>query len=191
MVITILAEPRSGSTNLALWFRLQKNFTVFLEPLNPNMAAYDEYKNGVSPKLWEYETPHLLIKEICNSSVKDIPELLEMSDKIVMLYRKNKSQQMESWLNANTSGKWYAKWKPNSLIITNKQDKVAYFNDMIESFKTDYLNNDSFFKISYEELYHSDGFNRLLNYLNMDDLEDIAFPYGEKLRIEGTPNRLI
>jgi hypothetical protein len=191
MVITILAEPRSGSTNLGMWFRLQKNFTVFLEPLNPNMAAYDEYKNGVSPKLWKYDTPHLLIKEICNSRAKDIPELLEMSDKIILLYRKNKFQQMESWLNADTSGKWYVKWKPNSLIITNKQDKVKYFNNMVESFKTDYLDNNSFFKISYEELYHSDGFKRLLNYLNMDDLEDIAFPYGEKLRIEGTPNKLI
>jgi hypothetical protein len=132
-----------------------------------------------------------LIKEICNSRAKDIPELLEMSDKIILLYRKNKFQQMESWLNADTSGKWYVKWKPNSLIITNKQDKVKYFNNMVESFKTDYLDNNSFFKISYEELYHSDGFKDLLNYLNMDDLEDISFPYGEKLRIEGTPNRLI
>ena len=191
MIITILAEPRSGSTNLALWFRLQKNFTVFLEPLNPNMAAYDEYKNGVSPKLWEYETPHLLIKEICNTTTTDIPELLEMSDKIILLYRKNKFQQMESWLTATTSGKWYVKWRPNTLIINNKENKVKYFNDMKESFKTDYLDNDSFFKISYEDLYHNDGFKDLLNYLNMDDLDDLAFPYGEKLRIDSKPDKLI
>ena len=191
MIITILAEPRSGSTNLALWFKFQKNFTVFIEPLNPDMRAYDEYKNGVSPKLWEYNTSNLLVKEICNSNTTDMPELLEMSDKIVLLYRKNKFQQMESWLNATTSGKWYEKWKPNNLIINNKENKIKYFNNMKESFKTDYLDNDSFFKISYEELYNGDGFKRFLNYLNIDDLEDLPFPYGEKLRIDTKPNKLL
>jgi hypothetical protein len=191
MIITILAEPRSGSTNLALWFRLQKNFTVFLEPLNPNMAAFGEYKNDVSPKLWEYDTPHLLIKEICNNDRKDIPELIEISDKVVLLYREDKLRQMESWLNASESGKWYVKWKPNSVNITNKKDKIHYFNDMMESFKTDYLDNDSFFKISYEELYYNSGFERLLNYLNINDLDELAFPHGERLRIDTKPNKLI
>jgi hypothetical protein len=188
MVITILAEPRSGSTNLAFWFRLQKNFTVCIEPLGPYMAAYGEYKNGVSPKLWEYDTPHLLIKEMCTQNVS---ELLEISDKIVLLYRKNTLEQMESWLNASETSKWYIKWKTNSLNISNKQAKMAYFNDMKESFKTDYLDNDSFFKISYEELYYNDGFESLLNYLNIDDLDDLEFPYGEKLRIDSKPDKLI
>ena len=35
MVITILAEPRSGSTNLTNWFYHNKNFTTLFEPLNP------------------------------------------------------------------------------------------------------------------------------------------------------------
>lgn len=191
MIVTILSEPRSGSTNLALWFRLQKSFTVFLEPLNPNMAAYDEYKNGIPPKLWQYDTPNLLVKEICNHGANDMPELLEMSDKVVLLYRKNKHKQMESWLTAATTNKWYVKWKPNSLIITNKEDKIKYFNNMVETFKTDYLDNDSFFKISYEELYHSDGFERLLKYLNIKDLAKLPFPYGEKLRIDSIADKLI
>lgn len=33
MVITIIAEPRTGSTNLGKWFLAKKEFTVLFEPL--------------------------------------------------------------------------------------------------------------------------------------------------------------
>ena len=62
MVITILAEPRSGSTNLANWFYFNKDFTILYEPITS--PKWKWYKHGVSPKLWEYKTLHLLVKEI-------------------------------------------------------------------------------------------------------------------------------
>ena len=40
MVITILAEPRSGSTNLADWFKSNKDFTILQEPLNKHGKSY-------------------------------------------------------------------------------------------------------------------------------------------------------
>jgi hypothetical protein len=38
MIITILSEARTGSTNLANWFAIKNNFTVFFEPLNIGMS---------------------------------------------------------------------------------------------------------------------------------------------------------
>ena len=59
MVVTILAEPRSGSTNLANWFYLNKNFTTLFIPSDPKSKWY----KSESPKDYKYNTQHLLIKE--------------------------------------------------------------------------------------------------------------------------------
>jgi hypothetical protein len=83
MVITILAEPRSGSTNLANWFKSNKNFTVLQEPLNKNGMSY---KKDIPVDKWFYDTSHLLIKEIYTPD-KNLKELIQFSDKIIILYR--------------------------------------------------------------------------------------------------------
>ena len=55
MVITILAEPRSGSTNLTNWFYHNKNFTTLFEPLNP-MSNW--FKKDITPINYLYNTEH-------------------------------------------------------------------------------------------------------------------------------------
>ena len=84
MVITIIAEPRSGSTNLANWFYFNKNFTLLFEPITS--PEWKWYKHDVSPKLLKYKTSHLLVKEIFRPDV-DFSELVEISDKLIILYR--------------------------------------------------------------------------------------------------------
>jgi hypothetical protein len=69
MIITILAEYRSGSTNLAKWFEQNPDFTVLIEPLNPHGIGNRRQikkitKSDKNPKLWNYATKHLLVKEI-------------------------------------------------------------------------------------------------------------------------------
>ena len=49
MVITILAEPRSGSTNLTNWFYCNENFTTLFEPLNPISKWFQK---NVEPKTY-------------------------------------------------------------------------------------------------------------------------------------------
>ena len=58
MIITILAEPRSGSTNLANWFYFNKNFTTLFIPSDPKSKWY----KPESPKEYTYTTEYLLIK---------------------------------------------------------------------------------------------------------------------------------
>jgi hypothetical protein len=177
MVITILAEPRSGSTNLTNWFFSNKNFTTLFEPItSPN---WKWYKHGVSPKLWEYKTPHILIKETYDIKT-DFSELIEISDKVIILYRENIREQSESWLNANKTNNWDKAWVFKENLI--KDGDVSYFNQIKNGLKENYLNKD-YFNISYEELYYNNGFQKILDYLNMVELENKNFPYGEKYRI--------
>ena len=182
MIITILAEPRSGSSSLAGWFGFQKNFTILLEPMNPDMKSNGSYKDGISPKLWQYDTPYLLVKEICYEHRKHIPELISLSDKVILLYRINKKEQLESWLNANETNNWNMEWDSNNVKITDEIIKTNYFNNTMNLFENDYLKKDVFFKISYEDLYYKDGFKRVLEYLNIDELNNKPFPYNRKLK---------
>jgi len=63
MIVTIIAEPRSGSTNLAIWFSHLESFTVLFEPTNPTIAGNNKFIN-ILPIDWKYNTNHMLVKEI-------------------------------------------------------------------------------------------------------------------------------
>jgi hypothetical protein len=187
MFITILAEPRSGSTNLANWFTLYKNFTVLSEPLNKKSWYY---KKGEPVNTWTYNTEHFLIKEIYSPNA-DLTELINLSDKIILLYRENDIEQLESWLQSVETENWISEWVSNRIKITNQESKKNYFYSLKDGFKNEYLNDNNLFKISYEELYYKNGIQKVIDYLNIDSVENKNFPYGRKYRIDSTPNKLI
>ncbi len=174
MVITILAEPRSGSTNLTNWFYLNKNFTTLFIPSDPKSQWY----KSESPKQYKYNTEHLLIKEDYYP-YKNFDELISISDKIILLYRENKEEQIQSWINAKLTNNWHNQWVSKNI----KNDKeVLFFTELKNSFKENYLNK-NYFKISHEELYYNNGFQKIVEYLNIDCVKNENFPIGEKYRI--------
>jgi hypothetical protein len=187
MVITILAEPRSGSTNLTNWFYLNKNFTTLFEPENPNSKWF---QNNIDPKDYKYNTKHLCLKEI-HYPYKNWNSLLNASDKIIVLYRENTQKQLESFLNAINTNNWHLPYVYKTSENSITKEKTEYFKILKSEFKEKYVNKD-FFTISYEELYYNNGFQKILDYLNMDELENKNFPIGEKYRINiNKPNTLI
>ena len=178
MVITILAEPRSGSTNLTNWFYFNKKFTTLFEPLNP-MSKW--YQNDIRPIDYKYNTEHLCIKEIYYPH-KDWTELIEISDKIILLYREGYELQLESFLNSVLTNNWDKEYifRPNHSPIV--VEKIEYFSKLKSEFKSKYLDGD-FFKISYEELYYNNRFQKIVDYINLDCVKNENFPYGKKYRI--------
>jgi hypothetical protein len=190
MVITAICEPRSGSTNLGLWFKHKENFTSFIEPLNTVSKDYKGYKNVID---WKYNTNHLFIKEVyIPEKPKKINELIEFSDKIIILYRENKYEQLESWLNACKTNNWTRNWNPVENSTNYQQVDVDHFNNIVNRFKENYFNNDNFLYISYEELYQStNGIKKLIDFIGLEDLTCDNFPYGEKYRITKVVDKLI
>jgi len=86
-------------------------------------------------------------------------------------------------LVAKVTNNWEGKWVNGKIHIPNKQLKVEFFNKMVDSFEKEYRLNNNMFKISYEELYYNNGFEKIVNYLNIDSVKNINFPYGEKYRL--------
>lgn len=185
MIITIIAEQRSGSTNLANWFNLKKSFTVLYEPISNSNTLW--FKNNTPPSTWEYTTEHLMIKEIYQPNI-DFTELVNISDKVIVLYREDSISQSYSWANAIKTDNWDNHWIYDSNLIQNLD--LSDFISMKEGIKNEYLNK-NYFKISYEELYYNDGFQKIVDYLNIDGIYDVNFPYGKKYRIDKKINSLL
>jgi LPS sulfotransferase NodH len=182
MFITILAEPRSGSTNLANWFYFNKNFTTLFLPSDKTSKWYkNEY-----PKDYKYNTPHLLVKEDYYQH-KIYDDLIDASNKVILLYRENIEEQIESWINAKKTNNWHNQWVSNN--IKNNNENI-FFTELKNKFKEEFLTK-NYFKISYEELYYNNGLQKLIDYLSLDCVKNENFPFGKKYRIDSAPDKLI
>jgi len=177
MIITIIAEPRSGSTNLANWFYNNKSFTTLFEPSDSNSNWYQRDK---SPKQYKFTTKNLCIKEIYYPN-KNFEELTIISDKIICLYRENYKEQLESFLNSVITNNWHRPYVYTEKTGKIINEKTEYFKILKTEFKEKYLNY-NFFNISYENLYYADGIKSVIKYIGDDELKDFEFPVGEKYR---------
>jgi hypothetical protein len=182
MIITILAEPRSGSTNLTNWFYFNKNFTTLFMPSDPKSKWYKKE----SPKEYKYNTEHLLIKEDYYH-YKNYDELFSISDKIILLYRENLEEQIESWTNAKLTNNWDNEWLSKNI---KSETETIFFTELKNNFKKEYLDK-NYFSISYEELYYRNGFQKILDYLSINYLENKNFPIGKKYKINATKPKTI
>jgi LPS sulfotransferase NodH len=179
MVILLLSEPRSGSNNLTNWFYFHKDFTTWFVPSDLKSKWYQ----SISPSEYSYNTKHLFIKEDYYQH-KDYSEFINISDKIICLYRENEFEQIESWINARKTNNWSKQWAYVKGEFKFDEKDANFFKELKKSFREQYLNDLSYFKISYEELYNRNGFQKILNYLDIEELENKNFPYGQKYRVE-------
>lgn len=188
MFITVMAEPRSGSTNLANWFYNQSKFTTLFEPItSPNLKWF---KNGICPTKWEYSTEHIFVKEIYQQNI-DYSKLLSISDKVIVLYRENDNEQLLSLNNAMSTGNWHSHWRYTPSQIVEDVNVIDNFKNIKMGMKAHFINNPNYFTTTYEKLYKGDGFVELLEYLSIDGLDDIKFPRGVKYAIDTTQSKTI
>lgn len=176
MVITLLCEPRSGSTSLASWFFNNKDFTVLFEPLNP----LSEYFINGSLKDFKYNTKHMLLK-VMYYPHDNLDDIIDISDKIVLLYRENENEQIESFVNAIETKNWDKQYVYKGAKKDVFMNNTVYFKQLKQEFKDKYFNK-GYFKISYEDLYYKNKFQNLLDYIDLN-LKNENFPHNKKYRI--------
>lgn len=189
MYVSLIVQPRSGSNNLTNWFRYNcKDFTALFMPSleyrsDNDLNAY--YQNGVNPKDYKYNTRNLIIKEEYWFGV-DFTDLINCSDKVIFLHRENEKEHIESWEMARSTGNYTQFYKYKKVEKLNFDIKKYR-----EEFKYKYLNNLDNFTISYEELYYGNGIERLVKYIDCEDVKNENFPFGTKYRIGHNINNII
>jgi NhaP-type Na+/H+ and K+/H+ antiporter len=184
MVITILAEPRSGSSNLLYWFGRSPNYTMAFEPImNPFFFKKKSSKNLTYNNLndinsYKYNTSHLVIKEIANITEYH-NTILHNSDKVIVLFREDYKKQLESFILAYNTDNWFGQYMYDEKhVVTQEQSALNKSKEQIEAYKSKY------FSISYEDLYYRGKIKELVDYIGDSELNSIPFPYGKKYRID-------
>ena len=178
MIISLIVEPRSGSTNLANCFFNDDNFTVIYLPSDP-LSKW--YINDM-PVNYRYVTKHLMVKEDFYIE-KDFKQLIDISDKTIFLYRENSEEQIRSWVNAKVTNNWDGAWKYDENIMINQQQEIEYFKNLKSEFTKLVERTSNSLKISYEELYNNNGFDKIREFLGYDVTNNIIFPMGKRYRV--------
>lgn len=181
MIVTLISEPRTGSNSLVRWFKNTNLFDVLILP-SFNESTY--YQKNKTPKEYEYEKQHLIIKEELHTGLTNLDELLSISNFVIFLYRENFKEQLESWVIANRTKNWHKKWVYNHEKFSLSDDEFTFFENIKNDFNRKFLNNEKNFIISYEELYYNNGIERIKSYVKIPELYDSMFPVNEKYRID-------
>lgn len=194
MIITILSEPRSGSTSLLHWFGCHRDYTISFEPIDTitidDSIKSNKYSKKSSKNIhdkifdissFKYDTSHLVIKEIAGVTEYH-KKLIHSSDKVIVLFREDYQKQLESFVLAYNTQNWFNQYVYNEkYIVTQEQSVLNKSKEQIEGYKSKY------FSISYEDLYYRGKIKELIDYIGNSDLNSIPFPYGNKYRLDKKP----
>ena len=180
MNILLLCEPRSGSTQLAVWFFSHKIDTKF--ETTSKMGPWYLPK-GISSLKYNPEED-LVVKELFSTDWDDISDYINFFDKIIFLHRENTEEQIISYDYGVRNNEWT---KPYSIEEGYKTLDTS--KEYIEKLKKEFTLfrekfSDETLTVSYEDLYQRNKINKIISFLNMEDKLTLDFPVGQKLRID-------
>lgn len=191
MIVTILAEPRSGSTNLARWFQTSAEFTVYFEPVSNNKSYFKKFGKNVYD--WRWDTTHFVVKETYHPAI-DYTDVIGFADKVIILYRENAFEQIHSFLNAKYTNNWSNHWVESKIDNTEFLDtEIEYFELIKEGIRKKYIldDNPKFFKISYENIYYGNGINRIIDFLGFTNWTGDSVSFGSKYKIDNRDTKIL
>jgi hypothetical protein len=179
MKILMLYYPRSGSTSILRYFeKLKPEYTIINQPWSPLVSQLESrlkisYSEIISHKdvLVKSTIPLFLSKDIP-------PETIQNDfDKIFILIRRNKEEQIESYITA-TKNKSFLDHTPtnywigeyNEDTVTKKIKSEIEASEEIANFIKNKLNVPLFY---YEDLYYN-NFDELFGYLGIEK-NDVYF----------------
>lgn len=176
MIILLIAEIRSGSTNLAKWLKASlPDFQLLNEPYNPKSSHFiGDSKIDV--------TKNYIISEKFFNNEELLNKLISISDFTICLHREDVISQIESYIVADVTNNWYDVYTDDIIsknIDVEFGDKKKSFIKLKEYFQS-FIFNSKLKSFTYEGLYYGEQIYELKNYLNIQS--NIQFPYGQKYR---------
>lgn len=185
MIILLIAEIRSGSTNLAKWLKESlPDFQLLNEPYNPKSSHFiGDSKIDV--------TKNYIISEKFFNNEPLLNNLIAISDFVICLHREDVTSQTESYIIADSTNNWYDVYVDDDIsknIDVEFGDKKKSFIKLKNDFQL-FILNSGFKTFTYEGLYYGEQIIELKNYLNIEST--ISFPYGEKYRKFGIKKSLL
>lgn len=184
MIYTIIAEGRCGGQSLLGWLKivLKNNYIIANEPFRKGNTIYttNTTKTDFS---WLKENTNYVIKELNDdNSSETFKKLLELSDKVICIYRENWKEQVYSQLYGQKTKKWHTKYTIEQRDkLVSEDDVINYYNSFYKQKKEGFqkfIKENNLESISYEELYYNNGIEKLKKHFNIES--NIEFPFGQR-----------
>lgn len=180
MIILLIAEARSGSTNLAKWLKESlPSFKLLNEPYNKKSNNF--IGNGEIDV-----TVDSIISEKYFNNEGLLNKLINISDVTFCLNRTDIKLQLESYMTALSTDNWYSEYT-NIINDASLSDKMDEFINNKINFQR-YIETNSLKLFTYEDLYYENKIYELKQFLNIET--DIPFPYGKKYRTDITNKKI-
>lgn len=194
MIITIVSSPRSGSLSLWLWTKkiFKKKYTVLFEPCYDTSPDYiSDFNHNLN---WINTNDNYIINTKYVSDSKGLNSLIEISDKVIFLYREDIKSQIESWVLASITNNWRYKYNINNRLdeINKQHEKIKHVTEylkMYKSFIESFGEKNNLKVFSYEDLYFNNKIDDLKTFLNIDT--NTNFPIGSRYRHDIKTNKLL
>jgi hypothetical protein len=189
MIYTIIAEPRSGGVSLMNWIEKSlPEFTIAQEPWFNENTLWVEGEN-VNDVDWIKKYDNIFIREIYKPK-RDFTNLINISDKVLCLYRNNWQEQVRSSLFQENNGPYMDDYDEQD-VLNNVTDEMVekrylfYFKEHKDKFKQ-FIKENNFVSISYENLFYGDDVDIIKKHFNFDN--NIEFPLNTRhLKRDGVP----
>lgn len=181
MVYIIIAQYRTGGQNLINWIKQSDSdrFITIHEPFNKKNNDYTT-DTTLQDFKWLQPNQRYFLKELWYPDM-NYNKILEISDKIICLYRENINEQAISHIYSTKTNKYHHQYTPKDVdVILNKIEYEQIKVDLEYNRKTliDFATLNKIEIISYEELYYKNGIERFKKYFNLNN--DHPFPFGSK-----------
>ncbi len=172
MRILIIAEGRTGGTTLTDYLKIQfPNHKLITEPYTSKEIRWIE-----TDIEWYKESDNIIVKEIYRDYY-DFTNLINLSDKVFCVYRKNWYEQVRSILYAEQVGFIYEyNISDVEKSITKDMINQRYFKHH-KSYKKSFQNfikRNNLINVTYEDLYYGNGIDVIKEYLNINSID--GFP---------------
>ncbi len=181
MIYTIIAEPRSGGTALMDWLeQSMPDYKIAQEPYFIQNSRWVEGED-VSKVDWIDEYNNIVIREIYKNE-RDFTNLINKSDKVICLFRRNWYEQIKSILFNRHKDHYlttYTEQEVNQLVTDEEIDK--YYNDFFIKEKTGLKNlikRNRFDTIVYEDLYYGNHIDKVKSFFNITS--EVPFPINKR-----------
>lgn len=171
MRILIIAEGRTGGTTLMDYFeKVFSEYEIITEPYT-NKKDWIE-NNDITNIEWYKKYDNVIVKEIFDDTY-DFNNFINSSDKVICIYRKNWYEQVKSVLYAEHVKKFSKNYNIEDVnnVVTEKMiyDRYLYRHRKLKKLFIDFIKNNNFVNVSYEDLYYGNGIDIIKNYLNIED----------------------
>lgn len=195
MKILLLYAPRCGSTSILKYFEKSKpEYECFNEPWYDWMVEHHHKREYTYEELANKE--NVFIKSSYRTFPVPFEKALEDFDKVIILLRKDKKKQLESYILTHKQGAFLDYSRKKYWIDSITEDEKLYFGNLYEEGIKKLLNFSSQYKVPvywYEDLYFG-SFNPFFKELNLsynqayyEEFLDIS----KKYRIEDVFNKNI